>query len=236
MTGDNSVSFARWQRGEQTVAGVGVLVSFGLCADISLHKYHWCLVDGYHYVLGWCFFLLLLSKKLARILLWNLALSFLEIMKSKVLLIWLFSCFTCAVRPRTTTTAAPSTTTTTTTTATTSTTAVTSTTAPPTTTTTRPTTTSAATTVRPTTRRLTTSAPPQTPRRTSTEQPRTPAATSTETTSLSSTSRTSTHTPLLGPVAPNSIQRESNGNLSHRGKDQNGLCIGMSDCVKWVYA
>uniref|UniRef100_A0A671XX39 Low density lipoprotein receptor-related protein 8, apolipoprotein e receptor n=1 Tax=Sparus aurata TaxID=8175 RepID=A0A671XX39_SPAAU len=66
-------------------------------------------------------------------------------------------------------------------------------------------------------------ASPQTPRRTSTEQPRTPAATSTETTSLSSTSKTSTHTPLLGPVAPNSIQRESNGNLSHRGKDQNGL-------------
>uniref|UniRef100_A0A671XQX9 Low density lipoprotein receptor-related protein 8, apolipoprotein e receptor n=1 Tax=Sparus aurata TaxID=8175 RepID=A0A671XQX9_SPAAU len=72
-------------------------------------------------------------------------------------------------------------------------------------------------------RRLTTPASPQTPRRTSTEQPRTPAATSTETTSLSSTSKTSTHTPLLGPVAPNSIQRESNGNLSHRGKDQNGL-------------
>uniref|UniRef100_A0A3P8SWM1 Low density lipoprotein receptor-related protein 8, apolipoprotein e receptor n=1 Tax=Amphiprion percula TaxID=161767 RepID=A0A3P8SWM1_AMPPE len=81
---------------------------------------------------------------------------------------------------------------------------------------------SATTTQRPATRRLTTPTPPQTTRSSrSTEHPRTPAATSTETTSFSSTSQTSTstHTPLLGPVAPNSIQRESNGNLSHRGKN-----------------
>uniref|UniRef100_A0A3Q1EYL8 Low density lipoprotein receptor-related protein 8, apolipoprotein e receptor n=1 Tax=Acanthochromis polyacanthus TaxID=80966 RepID=A0A3Q1EYL8_9TELE len=74
---------------------------------------------------------------------------------------------------------------------------------------------------KPATRRLTTPTPPQTTRSSrSTEHPRTPATTSTETTSFSSTSQTSTstHTPLLGPVAPNSIQRESNANLSHRGK------------------
>ncbi|GLD75141.1 low-density lipoprotein receptor-related protein 8-like protein [Lates japonicus] len=76
---------------------------------------------------------------------------------------------------------------------------------------------------KPTPRRLTTTASP--PRSTSTEQPQTPAATSTETTSFSSTSQTSTstRTPLLGPVAPNSIQRESNGNLSHRAASDHYL-------------
>ncbi|KAM9357669.1 low-density lipoprotein receptor-related protein 8 [Symphorus nematophorus] len=138
----------------------------------------------------------------------------------------------CAVvRPRTTTTAAPTTTTTTTTTTpsttttistTPTTTTVPTTTTPPTTTTGSTTTTSAAMTLKPTTRRLTS---PQIPRSTSTEQPRTPVATSTETTSFSSTSQTSTstHTPLLGPMAPNSIQRESNGNLSHRAASDHYL-------------
>uniref|UniRef100_A0A3B4WLA9 Low density lipoprotein receptor-related protein 8, apolipoprotein e receptor n=1 Tax=Seriola lalandi dorsalis TaxID=1841481 RepID=A0A3B4WLA9_SERLL len=90
--------------------------------------------------------------------------------------------------------------------------------------------TSAATTLRPTTRRLTTTtASPQTPRSTSTEHPRTPAATSTETTRFSSTTKTSTstHTPLLGPAAPNSIQRESNGNLSHRVPILATVVIGL---------
>ncbi|KAM7388138.1 hypothetical protein PAMP_024337 [Pampus punctatissimus] len=142
------------------------------------------------------------------------------------------------VRPRTTTTAAPTTTTTTTTTttpttttrtSTTTTSTTTTTTTPPSTTTTTTaattTTTVAATTLRPTARRLTTPPPPQTPRSTSTKQPRTPVATSRETTSFSSTSQTSTstHTPLLGPVAPNSIQRESNANLSHRAASDHYL-------------
>uniref|UniRef100_A0A3Q3VTW9 EGF-like domain-containing protein n=1 Tax=Mola mola TaxID=94237 RepID=A0A3Q3VTW9_MOLML len=126
------------------------------------------------------------------------------------------------VRPRTTT--APTTTTpatVTTTSATPTSTPATTTTTPATTTTLSTTTTSAATTLRPMTRRPTTPAPRQTPRSTSTKQPRTPAAKSTETSSLSSTHQTSTstHTPLLAPMAPNSIQRESNGNLSHRGKN-----------------
>uniref|UniRef100_A0A674PNF9 Low density lipoprotein receptor-related protein 8, apolipoprotein e receptor n=1 Tax=Takifugu rubripes TaxID=31033 RepID=A0A674PNF9_TAKRU len=74
--------------------------------------------------------------------------------------------------------------------------------------------TSEATTVR----RLTTHAP----RSTSTEQPGATSTTSTETTGFSSTRQapTSTRTPRVAPVAPNSIQRESNGNLSHRGKNQ----------------
>ncbi|TMS20080.1 Low-density lipoprotein receptor-related protein 8, partial [Larimichthys crocea] len=108
------------------------------------------------------------------------------------------------VRPRTTTTAAPTITTTTT---------------PTTTTTTSTTTTS-------TTVTTTMTPPPTTTKRApSTEQPRNPAATSTETTSFSSTSHTSTstHTPLLGPVPPNSIQRESNGNLSHRAASDHYL-------------
>uniref|UniRef100_A0A3Q3VLC5 Uncharacterized protein n=1 Tax=Mola mola TaxID=94237 RepID=A0A3Q3VLC5_MOLML len=81
----------------------------------------------------------------------------------------------------------------------------TTTTTPATTTTLSTTTTSAATTLRPMTRRPTTPAPRQTPRSTSTKQPRTPAAKSTETSSLSSTHQTSTstHTPLLAPMAPN---------------------------------
>uniref|UniRef100_A0A8C5F080 Low-density lipoprotein receptor-related protein 8-like n=1 Tax=Gouania willdenowi TaxID=441366 RepID=A0A8C5F080_GOUWI len=124
----------------------------------------------------------------------------------------------CAVvRLRTTTTAAPATTTTTTTTTTTpTTTAIATTTATP------PTTTrisiTSSTTLRPTPRHLSTPVPPQTIRSTTT--PPTPASTSTETSTLSSTSHTSTstHTPLLGPLVPNSIQRESNSNLSHRGK------------------
>uniref|UniRef100_A0A8C5GAD1 Low-density lipoprotein receptor-related protein 8-like n=1 Tax=Gouania willdenowi TaxID=441366 RepID=A0A8C5GAD1_GOUWI len=55
---------------------------------------------------------------------------------------------------------------------------------------------------------LSTPVPPQTIRSTTT--PPTPASTSTETSTLSSTSHTSTstHTPLLGPLVPNSIQRE----------------------------
>ncbi|XP_071390545.1 low-density lipoprotein receptor-related protein 8-like, partial [Centroberyx affinis] len=144
------------------------------------------------------------------------------------------------VRPKTTTTAAPTTTTTTTTpptttattTTTTATTTTATTTAPPTTapTTTTTTTTTIGTTAEPTTRRLsTTSVPAQTPRTTSTTQPppwqRTPAATSTETTRLTSTSptSTSTRTPLLGPLAPNSIQREGNANLSHRAGSEHYL-------------
>uniref|UniRef100_A0A674MKA0 Low density lipoprotein receptor-related protein 8, apolipoprotein e receptor n=1 Tax=Takifugu rubripes TaxID=31033 RepID=A0A674MKA0_TAKRU len=53
---------------------------------------------------------------------------------------------------------------------------------------------------------------------TSTEQPGATSTTSTETTGFSSTRQapTSTRTPRVAPVAPNSIQRESNGNLSHR--------------------
>ena len=50
-----SVSFARWQRGEQTGWGGCCLqstVSFGLCADISPHWCHWCSVDGTTDVLG----------------------------------------------------------------------------------------------------------------------------------------------------------------------------------------
>uniref|UniRef100_A0A7N8WVP5 Low density lipoprotein receptor-related protein 8, apolipoprotein e receptor n=1 Tax=Mastacembelus armatus TaxID=205130 RepID=A0A7N8WVP5_9TELE len=91
----------------------------------------------------------------------------------------------CAVAPTTTTTTTSTT--------------VSSTTIPPTTISSSP------TTLKPTTRRLTTQALPQTPRSTSAEQPRTPSATSTETTPSSSTSHTSasTHTPLLGPMAPN---------------------------------
>uniref|UniRef100_A0A3B3VV89 Low density lipoprotein receptor-related protein 8, apolipoprotein e receptor n=1 Tax=Poecilia latipinna TaxID=48699 RepID=A0A3B3VV89_9TELE len=70
-----------------------------------------------------------------------------------------------------------------------------------------------------TTRHHMTPKPPQTSRSSRiTQPPVTQAATSTETTSLSSTSQTSTQTPLLGPVAPDSIQRETNANLSHRGR------------------
>ncbi|KAG7513675.1 low-density lipoprotein receptor-related protein 8-like isoform X1 [Solea senegalensis] len=136
------------------------------------------------------------------------------------------------VRARATTTAAPTTTTpTTTTTSTTTTTTVTTTTTtpPPTTgtatTVTSTTGTSAATTVRPATRRPMTTASPQIPRRTTTPHTRTSAATGREATRLSSTIQTSTttHTPLLSPVAPNSIQRESNGNLSHRASSDHYL-------------
>uniref|UniRef100_A0A669DX38 Low density lipoprotein receptor-related protein 8, apolipoprotein e receptor n=1 Tax=Oreochromis niloticus TaxID=8128 RepID=A0A669DX38_ORENI len=78
--------------------------------------------------------------------------------------------------------------------------------------------------------KTTTPAPPQTTRSGRiTEHPRTPAATSTETTSLSSTSQksTSTHTPLLAAVAPNSIQKESNANLSHRVPILATVVIGL---------
>ena len=40
---DTSVPLGRWQQGEQSVAEVGgccLSVSFGLCADTSLHQYH----------------------------------------------------------------------------------------------------------------------------------------------------------------------------------------------------
>uniref|UniRef100_A0A665U967 Low density lipoprotein receptor-related protein 8, apolipoprotein e receptor n=1 Tax=Echeneis naucrates TaxID=173247 RepID=A0A665U967_ECHNA len=96
--------------------------------------------------------------------------------------------------------------------------------------TTTTTSTSAAATLRPLTRRpTTTTVSTQTPRSTSTEHPRTPAATSTETTSFTSTNptSTSTRTPLLGPAAPNSIQRESNGNLSHRVPILATVVIGL---------
>uniref|UniRef100_A0A674NKW8 Low density lipoprotein receptor-related protein 8, apolipoprotein e receptor n=1 Tax=Takifugu rubripes TaxID=31033 RepID=A0A674NKW8_TAKRU len=54
------------------------------------------------------------------------------------------------------------------------------------------------------------------------KRPGATSTTSTETTGFSSTRQapTSTRTPRVAPVAPNSIQRESNGNLSHRGKNQ----------------
>uniref|UniRef100_A0A3Q2XT17 Low density lipoprotein receptor-related protein 8, apolipoprotein e receptor n=1 Tax=Hippocampus comes TaxID=109280 RepID=A0A3Q2XT17_HIPCM len=73
------------------------------------------------------------------------------------------------------------------------------------------TTTTASTTLMTTTRHLATAEPPQKPKGTSTELLRTPASTSTPTSS-SSTSQTSpsTHTPLLGPLAPSSIHKESN--------------------------
>uniref|UniRef100_A0A3P8N989 EGF-like domain-containing protein n=1 Tax=Astatotilapia calliptera TaxID=8154 RepID=A0A3P8N989_ASTCA len=96
--------------------------------------------------------------------------------------------------------------------------------------TTTTTTTTSATTTLPPTAKTTTPAPPQTTRSGRiTEHPRTPAATSTETTSLSSTSQksTSTHTPLLAAVAPNSIQKESNANLSHRVPILATVVIGL---------
>lgn len=126
------------------------------------------------------------------------------------------------MRIRTTTTVAP--TTTSTTIATTTTATTTTTTSPATSTTTRTptttsTTTSAATPPRTTTRHHMTPKPPQTSRSSRiTQPPVTQAASSTEATSLSSTSQMSTQTPLLDPVAPDSIQRETNANLSHRGR------------------
>ncbi|XP_076732265.1 low-density lipoprotein receptor-related protein 8-like [Maylandia zebra] len=133
----------------------------------------------------------------------------------------------CAIiRPRATTTSASTATTTSTTTTTTSTTTTTPTTVATTTTPSTTTTTTSATTTLPPTAKTTTPAPPQTTRSGRiTEHPRTPAATSTETTSLSSTSQksTSTHTPLLAAVAPNSIQKESNANLSHRAASDHYL-------------
>ncbi|MED6239235.1 hypothetical protein ATANTOWER_003810 [Ataeniobius toweri] len=121
----------------------------------------------------------------------------------------------CAVvRIRTTTTAAPTTTNATTTTTTT-------------TPTTISTPTSAATPQWSTGRHHMTSKPLQNSRSSrTTEPPGSQAATSTETTSLSSTSQTSTQTPLLGPVTPDSIQRETNANLSHRG-----MYYGLQGCV-----
>uniref|UniRef100_A0A3B5QE31 Low density lipoprotein receptor-related protein 8, apolipoprotein e receptor n=1 Tax=Xiphophorus maculatus TaxID=8083 RepID=A0A3B5QE31_XIPMA len=134
----------------------------------------------------------------------------------------------CAVvRIRTTTTVAP--TTTSTTIATTTTATTTTTTSPATSTTTRTptttsTTTSAATPPRTTTRHHMTPKPPQTSRSSRiTQPPVTQAATSTEATSLSSTSQMSTQTPLLDPVAPDSIQRETNANLSHRAASDHYL-------------
>ncbi|XP_012733520.2 low-density lipoprotein receptor-related protein 8 isoform X1 [Fundulus heteroclitus] len=143
----------------------------------------------------------------------------------------------CAVvRLRTTTTVAPTTTSTTTSTTTTTTTTTTTSTATTTTTpatststtttptTVRTTTTSAATPPRSTARHHVTSTPPQTSRSSrSTERPVTQAATGTETASLSSTSQLASQTPLLGPVAPDSIQRETNANLSHRAASDHYL-------------
>ncbi|XP_061884211.1 low-density lipoprotein receptor-related protein 8 isoform X8 [Entelurus aequoreus] len=131
------------------------------------------------------------------------------------------------IRARTTTTAVPTTTTTTAaTTGTPSTTTKTTqvpTTAAPTTTST--TTAAASTTLATTTVHLESSEPTQSPRATSTEPHQTPASISPKTASFSSTSQTSTptKTPLLGPVAPSSIQRESNANLSHRAASDHYL-------------